>query len=93
MTAQLAYSFVHPDQTQAIPADRSSVESAAVIRDGSDHPFARSLQRHFNFMRTRMFGDVREGLLNHPIETSPVSVGKAVERGIYVRRDLHATRA
>src|SRR5205809_957371 len=69
MTAQLAYSFIHTDQTQAIAPGRSSVESAAVVRNGSNHPFARSLQRHFNFMRARMFGYVRQGLLNHSVET------------------------
>ena len=93
MTAELPYSFVHTDQTQAIAPNGSSVESAAVVRYGSNDPFPRSLQGHFNFMRSRMFGDVREGLLNDAVETSPVSVGKEIERGIYVSLDLHATRS
>lgn len=92
MTAELAYSFVHTDQTQAIAPDRSSVESAAVVCDRSNDPFTRSVQRYFNFMSSRMLGDVREGFLNHPVETSPVCVGKEIERGIYVSLDLHATR-
>ena len=44
-------------------------------------------------MRSRMLGDVGEGLLNHPVETGPVSVGKMIERGIHVSLDLHATRS
>ena len=93
MTAELPYPLVHTDQTQPIVADRSSVESAAVIRDRSKDPFTRGLQGHFNFVRTRMLGDVGEGFLNHPVETGPVGVGKAIERGIDVSLNLHATRS
>jgi len=44
MAAEFPYTFVHTHQAQTIAPDRSSVESAAVIGNGSDDPFTRCLQ-------------------------------------------------
>ena len=44
MTAEFPYPFVHTHEAQAITPDRSSVKSAAVIRDGSKDPLTHSLQ-------------------------------------------------
>ncbi len=92
MSTKLSYPFLHAHQAQAIAPDRYGVKSAPIIPDGSDDPTAGCLQRDFNSMRSRMLGDVGEGLLNHPVEASAVGVGKLIERGIQSSPDLHATR-